>query len=380
MKNIFLITQNITKLFFKKKGNIIVYFIIPICITLISMALYNNSGSSKLNIGVYDADKSDVSKNMIAYLKKTEKFNVITKDKKELQSLVEKDKLTAGVIIPEGFKESILNLNVKGISLYSKKGQDSTIWLQKYINLYTKNIKELALASEGNKESFSKMYEGFLRENMKMRITNVENNRASIGTTLTSIGLFIMFLMFGANNTSEEILKDQERKTYFRILSSEVTEKQYLLGNFFANFLRSILQILVILVFMMYVIKIKTYVPFIYMFLILGTFSIAAIGLGMLVVSFSKNTNQSNGLVNLIITPTCMLGGCFWDISLMPDSLQKFSNFVPQKWVIDAITKIQDGGSLYSIKFNLLIIMLFALVFFLISAYKLSKRSTIANY
>lgn len=379
MKKVFIIAENITKLFFKKKVNIIIYFILPICITLISMVLYNGA-SSKINIGVYDADKSEVSINMINYLKKTGKFTIVSKDQKQVQSLVEKEKIVAGIIIPKAFKESILEGKVKEINLYSVKGQDTTIWLQNYIELYTKNIHELSIASEGNKDSFKRMYDGFLKENMKLNVTSLEDNGASMGTTITSMGIFIMFLMFGASSTSDEILKDRERKTYFRILSSEVSERQYLLGNFMANFLRALLQIIVILIIMMYVLKIKTYVPFLDMLIILSSFSITAIGLGMLVVSFSKSSNQSNGLMNLIVTPSCMLGGCFWNISLMPNSLQKVSNFVPQKWAIDAITKIQNGGSLYSIRLNLLIIMLFALVFFLISAYKISKRNSLVSY
>ncbi|MNC77213.1 hypothetical protein D3C75_1291160 [compost metagenome] len=46
----------------------------------------------------------------------------------------------------------------------------------------------------------------------------------------------------------------------------------------------------------------------------------------------------------LILTPTCMLGGCFWPLSIMPEYMQKAANFTPQKWAIQAVDIAATGG------------------------------------
>jgi ABC-2 type transport system permease protein len=57
-----------------------------------------------------------------------------------------------------------------------------------------------------------------------------------------------------------------------------------------------------------------------------------------------------------------MLGGCFWPVSIMPDWMQKLSNFVPQKWAIDAIERMATGQRLADIGMNLGVLTLLAVI------------------
>ena len=373
MNRSLILAGNIIKLFFRKKSNIIIYFLLPILTTLASIALYTGSGSGTMDIAVYDGDKSIISKNIVSYLDKTGKFTVKYDSFKKLESLVKNQKVSVGLVIPKGFEASILNGDIKNVSIYSVKGEDTTAFLKNYLKYYIGDLKKLSVAAKGDKLIFDKMYSGFTKEYMKLNIKNVEDTSVSKSTTVTAMGIFIMFLMLGASSTADEIIKDRDRRTYSRILSAPVNSKQYIFGNFLANFLKAMLQIAIIVFFTMYVFKLKTYVPFLKMLFILGAFSIAAIALGMVIVAFSNNTTQSNALTNLIITPTCMIGGCYWDVSLMPDSLQKISYFTPQRWAISAITSAQNGENLNSTLYYILIILLFAAVFFLTAAYKIKK-------
>jgi ABC-2 type transport system permease protein len=85
-------------------------------------------------------------------------------------------------------------------------------------------------------------------------------------------------------------------------------------------------------------------------------------------------------LMNLIITPSCMLAGCFWPIGVMPEYLQKFANFLPQKWALDAMRKLQTEGNLGSITMEITILLAFAAAFFLIAAYRFSKTNDVKSF
>jgi ABC-2 type transport system permease protein len=109
-------------------------------------------------------------------------------------------------------------------------------------------------------------------------------------------------------------------------------------------------------------------------------FGLAAIGLGVLIVSFADDSKQASTMQNLIITPSCMLTGCFWPVEIMPKSLQRIADFLPQKWTIGAIQKLQMGGSFDETIINLWIIAAFALTFFLAAAYRFGRNDSVKTF
>ncbi|KPD00037.1 ABC-2 family transporter protein [Geobacillus sp. BCO2] len=79
------------------------------------------------------------------------------------------------------------------------------------------------------------------------------------------------------------------------------------------------------------------------------------------------------GAAALVTVPTCMLAGCFWPVELMPEFLQKAAYFIPQRWALDCLVKLQEGRSFGSLYWHLLILLAFALTFFLLAVYKFSR-------
>jgi len=110
------------------------------------------------------------------------------------------------------------------------------------------------------------------------------------------------------------------------------------------------------------------------------SFGAVAVSIGLLIVVFSNSTASANNLSTLIITPSCMLGGCFWPVSIMPQYIQKLSDFIPQSWALGAIRKIQTGAQFQEILSNILILLAFAITFFLISIYKMKKDKNVQKF
>ena len=68
-----------------------------------------------------------------------------------------------------------------------------------------------------------------------------------------------------------------------------------------------------------------------------------------------------------------MIAGCFWPVQLMPAFLQRLAQFFPQWRVLDAVQKLQEEGGMSAIASNLLVIMGYALVLFLVAGYRFSR-------
>ncbi|HHW69575.1 MAG TPA: ABC transporter permease [Tenericutes bacterium] len=101
-------------------------------------------------------------------------------------------------------------------------------------------------------------------------------------------------------------------------------------------------------------------------------FSICALSIGFLVSKFCTNKESISGVVNIIGLGSSFLCGSFVPLSYLPAYVKSIAKVLPSYWFNynnDLIANITvfNFNSLRPIIFNMLIILLFALVFFIIS-------------
>ncbi|EYE88083.1 multidrug ABC transporter ATP-binding protein [Fervidicella metallireducens AeB] len=380
MKNALVIALNILKVTFRKKSGILIYILVPVACVLVSAAMYSNVASKPLYIGVVDKDNTELSRELITSVEKNKKFIVKIIDEDEVNNMVTSNRIDCSLIIPKGYEHDVLNKELKEIQIKSIKGEDITLWIQNYLNLYIRNIMDISNASNGDREVFNKIYSGYKSDNLKLEVKELEDFSVGKGIVSQSIGFFVMFIMIGATTTASLIVSEKRNRTYYRICSAPVSDKIYLLGNVFANFIIVFIQIILVIIVITRVLKINTFLPFHQLMVILVCFGLVSIGFGLLLVSFSDSTSQVNNLGNLIITPSCMLSGCFWPISFMPEIMRKFANFLPQKWTLEAIEKLQMGYKIEDIRYHIIVILSFALTFFMIAAFNFNRRRDTKNF
>lgn len=380
MINSIVVAINTLKLLFRKKSNIIVFLIVPVFSVLVSLTLYSNAGSGKIRLAVNDNEASILSKDLVNNLKANDKFVVSSINSQDINSSVSNGKVDCVLVIPSDFSEGIHKNTLNELQLITIKGEDTTIWIKNNLEVYIQNLMDIGIASKGDEAVFNSIYEGSKKDGAAIEVEKVQDTFTSKSVTLQSLGFLIMFMLLGATTTSNLILKEKRNRTYYRILSSPVSSKNYLIGNIIANFIIMLVQVSVVVLVATKLLKVNTLVPDLELILILMSFGLVAIGLGILIVAFSKDSFQASGLSTLIITPSCMLGGCFWDSNLMPEAIQKVSQFMPQRWTLSAISKLQTGGELKDIGINLIIILAFAAAFFLIGIYKMRINRDVKNF
>lgn len=380
MRNMWLIVLNNLKVTFRKKKNIVVYIVIPILTTIVSLALYSGNSSDMVKVGIVNKDGGVLASDYISSLQKNERFKVSNIDEGEVNNSISTRKLDCVVEIPKDFEKSIHDGSLKEIKLSSIKGEAATAWIKVYCNYYIKNLMDIGAAAQGNTAAFSKMYEGFKSQQTTLTVEKLQDESTNKSATVQSMGFLLMFIMVQAIGTSSIIVKERQNRTYNRIRTAPVDSKMYILANVVTNILIILVQVIIVVMVATKVIHMNTFIPDIYLIFILLCFGIASVGLGILIVALSKTSYQVSTATTLISTPTCMLGGCFWSVSMMPDSLQKAANFLPQKWTLDAITKLQAGSNLGDIAINIVIILAFAVAFFIMAAYKFNNSDKANNF
>jgi ABC-2 type transport system permease protein len=380
MRNMLLIIANILRSTFRKKGNIIVYLFLPLLGVLLALLIYGNAGVSVLKIGVLNSDNGILSQNLKTTLQEADNFEISDVSSADISAKLLNMEIDAVIKIPEGYTESIYNGKPEKIEVISVKGQEITSWVNQRLNIYTDALYRISVASGGDRAAFDMMYGQYGSSPVKLTDVKLEDKSTGKNMALASVGFLIMFLMFGSSLINMIILKEKRDRTYHRICSAPVSARQFITGNALTSLLVVIIQILVIQVAMKFVFKIDTGISDLSMFIILLMFGLVAIGTGLVVTAFSSSSYMASTLSTLIMTPTCMLGGCFWDISQMPDIMQKIGYFIPQRWAMNAISKLQAGGAPSDIYMNLLILGAFAAALLLIAVYKFARTSNLQKF
>ncbi len=380
MHNLLILIMNNLKVTFRKKSSIVINIFLPLTGVLLSLLIYGTSNVTELKIGFVDNDGKMLAAELKDEFTTVDGFEISDVNEREISDKLLAFELDAAIVVPEGYTDSIYSGNAADIEVISLKGQETTVWIEQMINTYTATMLRLSNAAGGDNGAFESMLEQVNKSTIELRVQAVKDKNAGKSMTVTSVGFLIMFIMLGTGLTTMMILKDKRSRTYHRICSAPVSARQYILANSLTSLLISIVQITFILIAMRLVLRIDTGVSGIYMFIILLMFALVAIGLGIVITAFTTSSYMASTLSTLILTPTCMLGGCFWEIGFMPEFMQKISYFVPQRWTIDAITKMQTSGNIADIGLNLLVLAAFALALTVVAIYKFSRIDNVKKF
>ena len=98
--------------------------------------------------------------------------------------------------------------------------------------------------------------------------------------------------------------------------------------------------------------------------------------LNLFIVSFTRNRYIASTVNILIVIPSCMFSGVFWDFNVMPDYLQRIGKLMPQRLVYKAIEKLQVYNSLSYIKEYILYMILISFIFFFLSLLMFKAKKT----
>lgn len=375
MKDMVWLIRNIGKVAFKSKKSFALYFGLPMIGIVASLLLYGGSNGMITRIGIVNHDNSAITTDTVRFMESLEHTKVTMMEESEMEELLTSGNLDGVILFEAGFGQSLRDGNPGHVRLVSIKGAQITAFIKSYLYSYIDNVAAIGRISKGDTASFDKVYAGYRQSTFKLTTTTVADTSTTKAMTYQTIGFLILFMLFSAVNLSEMILREKERRTYYRLLSSPIHAKQYVTSNVIVNLLVMTAQIVVTLVLVRYVFHIETGIPFWQMFVLMILFALTAIGLSLSIVAFSKNTSGAGAMQNLIITPTCLLAGCFFPAEIMPETVRKIAEFLPQHWLLDALTRLQAGETFGSLYLNMLILLAFALAFFLLAVYKFGKNN-----
>lgn len=350
-----------------------VMFIAPILfITMFVLSL-----DVKFSVGIVDDDMSYFSKAIAVEL--SERYNITMINKASITSRVAEYGDGYVIHIPEGF-EDLLNGPAGMIELlgYYQTPTSKVAAVEEDINGIIARMRSITQGVEGDMESAYSIYDAYREK--KFDIIDSEGASGVQERFVSAMGFLIQFLLYMSIATTGIMSEDKQHGTYYRNFYAPIKMRRYLFESLLAFMTVGFLQVTIVFLFVLGTMNFagtnydaafffKTY-------LIMMLFSIVAIALGLFVVNIFKSATAAYTFMGTATTPLVMLGGCYWDKSLMPDTLNMIGKFLPTTWAMDGIRLVISSGTTEQFLEILGILLLFTACFF---ALGLTKRVDVAS-
>jgi ABC-2 type transport system permease protein len=366
---------------FKNYLNLFIYFVFPVMGILLATLVQGGSGETELRMGIVNHDGGQtITQGVIDSVGRQDSMLVSEIKENEIKELIAAGELDAAIILPAGFAQSLIDGKPANVKIVSIKGAQVTGNVKASLDQHINNMVSIGKVVKGDKAKFDALYEGFQKTGFRLSAEKVEDQSVNYNKTNQSIGYLLVLMLVSASNLSGILIKERENRTYYRLLSSPINPRTYVLSNIIVNLTMMMLQIAVTLLIMINIFHVDPGIPYWSMFLILVLFALVAIGLSLVIVAFSSSSSAASGMQNMILIPSSLLSGCMFPLALMPATMQQLAHFLPQYWLLDTFSNLQQGVSMGALSLNLIILIAFSVALSLIAVYKFGRNNDTRSY
>ncbi len=353
--------------------------IIMIAMTLVLTFVFTSSmsGDYKPSAVLIDYDNSDVSRQFTDELNNSLSINFRLENIEKGKELIEKGNVIGGLIIPEGFKNDIINNKNINLELIKTKDSLEIFQMQNTVRSEVFKLKSNyntavatvnILKKEGlqtEEEQIEKIYQIGVEHweyrnpiTLKSSLFEVESDWAYNPRIHYLVGFTLFFATFTIVFVAGDILKEKHQHTWYRKLISPIAKWKIMTSLLITTFLVGFMQMLLMVLAGRYIFQINWGMNVIFVLGIYGAFVFAFTSIGLTISGVVKNYEQLGSIVPIILVASAMLGGTMWPLEIISSKmLLTLSNLMPHKWAMEVLTHTAAYGfnaSMYLRSFSVL--------------------------
>ena len=321
------------------RNYIYVFFmvIMPVMFVLLFGMLYSNSNSFSQDAAIFNESKTEVGKqistNLLKYLVKSDDNKKGVFNQKEAKDFADaQERMVRGevdVIIkfPKNFGEISQTGKPKGeVEVIYRAGNSST-------GQVTAGVLEKAMSEVDARMG---------REPAHFTVKSTESAQEGLTNFDFAISglLGYTLMMIGLMGISNAVPEDKKTGALKRIHASPVTSAQYLLGYCLAFLVLGLIALSIQFAVAIFIFDWQMRGDWLTLIIFMFFSLVMLFGTGLAVGGWAKDEQQASGLANLVMFPLMFLSGTFVPRFLMPDFLQRLTDFVPLTPVNDGIRMI----------------------------------------
>ncbi len=378
MRNILLFIQN------GRKQNRLIILVALITVFLLGNIytlignMYGQEEVAPVTVAVIDEDHSAMSEAFLTYLNKDLGMEVLTDGDYDFfaNKLIDRD-ISAIIEIKENsLKKFLADGSVGEYFLTTLDDYENAAFIKVYLNSFLSSMDLLVKSAEHDEKTFLQLMEGFESQDIKVESENAvetdyERLQAVEGMQMAA-GFYCMFILFSALTMAYSIMEDKEKGVFDRIKAAPVSPVQYLIGNVTFTFVSGICAVGL---FELYI-KVRGYevvIPFGKLTILMALFLLMGIAFCLMASMICKTKMLMMFLIIIFLSIGPILGGSYFPIDQVSESIAKISKIMPHYWFMNAIRGLCEDDSM-NITNNILVLMLFTLLFFLIAGCQFVRR------
>lgn len=174
-----------------------------------------------------------------------------------------------------------------------------------------------------------------------VRIVDViSGDRANPVVSMYAAGIAVMFLLFGATGSGGSLLEEQESQTLHRLLTTQLTMDQLLMGKWLYQTTLGVVQIFVMFLWGWLIFGVDLWNHFDGFLLMTTVTAGAAASFGLLLATISRSRGQLNGISVILILTMSALGGSMVPRYLMSETLRDAGLYTFNAWALDGYDKV----------------------------------------
>jgi ABC-2 type transport system permease protein len=160
----------------------------------------------------------------------------------------------------------------------------------------------------------------------------------------SSAGQLITWVFIPLIGISSMFASERQNGTLRRLLTTPTRKGTYLLGTIVGQVATALVQMLLLIVFGIYVMKLNWGSQPLALGVMMIASTLAAAALGTTLGTFVKTEGQASGLSIMIGMVAALLGGCWYPLELFPKTMQNIVQILPTTWAMRGLLDIVLRG------------------------------------
>jgi ABC-2 type transport system permease protein len=385
---------------FSSRSEILFFLILPLVFIFLLGGGLQGGGESvdeRIALPVVDEDNSDLSRALLDELATSATVSSEPMPRSEAETLLAENDVAAVLTISAGFEETLLAVNEQPsavtLDLQSAPNNTNALAAEQAVQLAAGNISRPLLiarnsldaaetiqpfADDTARQSFFSAALEQAREAWAARPSRItvlsagaeeESNGYDQAAQVTT-GQLVTWVFIPLLGTSGLLAYERTTGTLRRLLITPTRKGTFLLGMISGQLGLALVQMALLVVFGIVVMKVSWGDPAA-LALLLVTFGLASVALGIMLGTFVKTDGQAVNLSIMAGMVMALLGGCWWPLELFPEGLQQAVRVLPTTWAMDGLTTLtMRGGGLEDVALNAAVLVGFAAVFFLVGIWR----------
>lgn len=187
----------------------------------------------------------------------------------------------------------------------------------------------------------------------------------------SSAGQLITWVFIPLFGISVTFAYERATGTLRRLLTTPTRKATYLLGTLLAAVFWALVQMLLLVLFGIFVMKLNWGHSPAALVVILTASALAASAIGVAMGAFVKTEGQANGLSIMLGMVMGLLGGCWYPLELFPAVVQQAVKVLPTRWAMQGMLDIVlRGEGLSAVLPEAAVLLGFAVVFYAIGIWR----------